>query len=210
MLTLQQPPQQVKAPNAPRQMLREPHGRIRNETGGTFRLLCGVHLDYGPKGCDCDSCFFWEEDRQAKLANKQKDIGPNPNHRYEAYDDYTNPNGSMMGGYIARCYHERVTPIPREQYTNDTVASKHDLDRIHNGPKPDMKKFARLGAETLMQPVLASPPAPFPLKEMTVGQLLAIAAEEEIDLSTITPKDRNTAIKKEDIVRLIEQSGKYR
>ena len=38
----------------------------------------------------------------------------------------------------------------------------------------------------------------------------SLAAEEEIDLSTITPKDRNVAIKKEDIVRLIEQSGKYR
>ena len=209
MLQLQQPPQQVRLDKQPRQTLREPRGRIRDEQGGTFRLLCGVHLDYGPQGCDCDSCFFWEEERQAALSQGKPDRGPNPNHRCESYDDYTNPHGTAMGGYIARCYHEKVTPIPREQYKNDIITSKFDLDRRHNGPRPDMKKFARIdGSPTLSQPVQAAPPTPFPLKEMTLGQLLAVAAEEEIDLSTAR-KDKQGAINKEDVLRLIETSGKY-
>lgn len=43
---------------------------------------------------------------------------------------------------------------------------------------------------------------------MTLGQLLAVAAEEEIDLSTAR-KDKQGAINKEDVLRLIETSGKY-
>ena len=188
------------------------------EKGGTFRLTLGQHFDYGPEGCKCPTCDGWRRDaenrrkaerRQKELDGELKDgiitkrehatrvglLKRCPNHKYLAYDEY----GTGYGGYVGFCRIAKLTPIAREQYKADLIESHLDLDRRH----PD--KFKRVNAAGQSTDEYTPAPTPFPLEKMGVAELLAVAAEEEIDLASVK-KDKAGALDKADLLRVVQGS----
>lgn len=133
------------------------------EQGGMFRVLVGEHLGDGPAGCECDAC----------LASGGK------NHRYAA-KRYNLKTGA---------------PLDPGGYDNDLIESKVDLELRFNAG-PFSRKFERVHAHQLTQaPATATVTATVTatnqaaLEEMSLQQLVALAAEEEIDLKGARTKE---------------------
>lgn len=182
-----------------RQRMTPARRRAANKPG-RFRVLAGVHIDFGPKGCACGDCDGALEDMGIEalrhLAEKAR-IKLGPKEGPGALDEE-----SIRKKLKAELTHSGADHIyeawdprrhgSREGYANDIMESRVDLVELHCqlGLPP---KFERLDAKQE-----APMPATYPLEKMTYAQLLAVAEEEEVDV-----KD---AKGKEQVIKLLKES----
>ena len=135
---------------------------IRDEVGGVFRVLVGVHFDDGPPGCDCDYCFKSE----------------GKNHRYRARRMMRVREGNTF-----------FDPDP-EGYTGDLVTTLLDLEKRHNQGSFS-RKFERVIQAAVPPPAPPAPhwqPSDSLLEAMSFKDVQDYAAAEEIDLRGATSK----------------------
>lgn len=86
-----------KAPPKPPRLVRR-NVYLRDEKGGTFRIIFGSCYEPGPKGCQCNECLT-----PIHGSNPPKML----DHLYEAYDPRRHG--------------------PRDGYVNDIIVSERDL-----------------------------------------------------------------------------------
>lgn len=108
-----------------------------NEVGGTFRLVTGSHLDYGPEGCECDGCQ-----------------GGGGNHVYNSYQTYL---GTVRELNQKRPRHsEPIKATPPDKYDDDIITSSVDLvarfgaskfQRVDSAKDDEITRLRRLVAE---------------------------------------------------------------
>lgn len=56
-------------------MQRQNRNIIRDEQGGTFRVLVGIHFGDGPTGCQCDDCVLSNGKNHVYRARNDRRIG---------------------------------------------------------------------------------------------------------------------------------------
>lgn len=192
-----------KAAKPPRKV--KPDLLLKNERGGTFRLMQGPHAGPGPAGCACDGCLIptphtvranlvaAQALTDAQLQNAAVNLGIEVEgaKREELVKQVL--AASKASGEITyvetgqqHLYHswQPHRHGPRDEYTNDIVVSP-DIDLA---ARFGSNKFQRLDEHSHAAGLAA--PQPMDLGKMTLRQLLAVAEEEEIDLKGETKREK--------------------
>jgi hypothetical protein len=196
------------------------HTLLRDEQGGRFRVMQGIHLGEGPPGCDCDGCLtsgghsHVYESVPAFAARSRASLRMKPDEVQKALEGYTGDLVDSLQDLEKRFGSEKFRRLgANEEATSDALASarREGYEEGLRAAQTSGSSLTPPGQTHTPQQVhalagvepptrMASTPVTqtVDLDSMTVQELRQYAGEEEITLGY--------ARTKEEILKVIRQA----